>query len=79
MTLVDRFWAESEDGARYEVLVYQHAADPFSTGRKELRGANDYRLRDGRDLDPISGEFDEFTLVETGAILRRIDDDAASA
>jgi hypothetical protein len=76
LKLIDRFWAESAEGARFEVLVYEHTAgvDPLTHRPSELGGASDYRLRDGRDLEPISGTDDEFQIVETGEIIRRAED-----
>jgi len=72
MELTDQFFAETDEGDEYQVLVYQRAVSfrPLSGPRQQLGGARDYRLADGRDLNPISD--DVFEIVETGQILRRV-------
>lgn len=70
---LSRFEAVSKTGHHYTVVESGRivTSAPLSGSRRELIGARDYRLDDGRDLSATS-DPDEFIIVETDELIRRL-------
>jgi hypothetical protein len=73
MELVDQFFAVTDEGDEYQVLVYQHQSTfrPLSGPSQRPSGATEFQLADGRGVSPI-GSPDLFEIVDTGQRIRRL-------
>jgi hypothetical protein len=72
---IERFQATGKDGI-YTVMVYELSMDTThltsDTATREPSGLLSYKLADGRNLNVRDEKKNEFEIVQTGEILRRI-------
>lgn len=68
----NRFQAVADDGAAYTVVERTVFTEfvPLSGDRRWVRGARDYVLSDGRDLDPRGDGL--FKILDTDQIIRKV-------
>jgi len=69
---IARYECEDDNLNEYTVVEYQHFStwQPVKGPAKEVPGALEYFLSDGRDVDPL--DDNTFRIVNSGLVIRKI-------